>query len=223
MSDNAILPVATGLAETIAQQTLAKRQAQYVEEIHRLIDAGRAVMQTCGTTSSPRVADIVTAAGLSNDAFYRHFASKEALVAAIIDDGATRLASYLEYQMAKVSTPDDQVRCWVEGVMAQAADEDIATTTLAVMWNGGRIGDPFGTNRLSHPAALATLLREPFAQLGSSDPERDAALAAHATVGTLSDFLWQRVRPTRAEIDYVVDFCLAAARTARAVRLAIEP
>ena len=41
-----------------------------------------------GTTSRPRVADIVAEAGLSNDAFYRHFASKDALVAALVEDGA---------------------------------------------------------------------------------------------------------------------------------------
>ncbi len=86
-------------------------------------------MRKCGTAASPRVADIVAAAGLSNDAFYRHFASKEALVAAILEDGSARLASYLDHQMAKVSTPADKVRRFVEGVMSQAADEDIAATT----------------------------------------------------------------------------------------------
>ena len=212
MSDNAILTDPGSLAETIAQQSLSKRQAQYVEEVRRLIDAGRAVMQRCGTTGSPRVADIVAAAGLSNDAFYRHFASKEALVAAIIEDGAARLASYLAHQMAKASTPEAQVRRWVDGVMAQAADDDIAATTLAVLWNGGRIGDGLGANRPSHAAALATLLREPFARLGSADPDRDAALAAHATVGTLSDFLWSRDRPTAHDLDHIVGFCLAAVR-----------
>jgi len=167
-------------------------------------------MRRCGTTSSPRVADIVAEAGLSNDAFYRHFASKEALVAAIIEDGAARLGSYLAHQMAKESTPERRVRRWVEGVMSQAADDEIATTTRAVLWNGGRISDSLGANRPSQTAPLATLLREPFAELGSAHPDADAALAAHGAVGVLSDFLWQRSRPTRADIDHIVEFCLAA-------------
>ena len=54
-------------------------------------------------------------------------------------------------------------------------------------------GRPFAT------APLATLLREPFADLGSADPELDASLAAHATVGMLADWLWKRVRPTPAD------------------------
>jgi AcrR family transcriptional regulator len=196
---------------TIAQQALARREAQYATEVRRLLDAGLDVMRTCGTASSPRVSDIVAAAGLSNDAFYRHFASKEALVAAILDDGSTRLSSYLEHQMAKASTPAQKVRRFVEGVMAQAADDEIAATTLAVLWNGGSLSERLGSaNRPSPAAALAPLLREPFVQLGSAHPETDATLAAHAAVGTLSDFLWQRVRPPRAEIARITEFCLAA-------------
>ena len=41
-------------------------------------------------------------------------------------------------------------------------------------------------------------------------PELDASLAANATVGIMSDYLWRRVRPTRAEIAHVTAFCLAA-------------
>jgi AcrR family transcriptional regulator len=195
-----------------AEQALAKREAQYASEVRRLLDAALRLMREAGTASSPRVADIVAAAGLSNDAFYRHFPSKEALVAAIIEDGAERLRSYLAHQMSKAATPEAKVRRWVEGVMAQAADDDIATTTRAVLWNGGRISDNLGANRPTHAATLATLLHEPFAALGSTDPETDALLASHATVGTMSDLLGRGARPTRAQIDQTVAFCLAGIR-----------
>lgn len=198
------------MADAIAQQTLARRGTQYSNEVRRLLDAGLEVMRRSGTASSPRVADIVSVAGLSNDAFYRHFASKEALVAAIIEDGAARLVSYLHHQMAKARTPEGAVRRWVEGVLSQAADEDVAATTRAVLWNGGRISDNLGSNRPSHAAWLATLLREPLAQLGSIDAGADAMLISHAAVGMLSDCLWQDARPTHAEIDHIVEFCLAA-------------
>lgn len=198
------------VAAQIAQQTLAKREAQYATEVRRLLDAALDVMRDLGTTSSPRVADIVAAAGLSNDAFYRHFASKEALVAAILEDGSARLRSYLAHQMAKESTAEGKVRRWVEGLMSQAADDEIAATTRAVLWNGGTLSDSLGVRPPSPAASLASLLHEPFAQLGSSDPDADAALVAHAAVGMLSDFLWQRVPPTRAQTDHIVAFCLHA-------------
>jgi len=112
------------------------------------------------------VADIVATAGVSNDAFYRHFASKDALVGAILEDEMIRLASYLSHQMAKESTPEDKVRRWVEGVLSQATDDDIASTTLAVLWNAGSVGSGFGAGPLSASTPLSKLMRDLFALLG---------------------------------------------------------
>lgn len=203
------------MAARIAQRTLTRREADYAGEVRRLLDAALDVMRACGTTSRPRVADIVAAAGLSNDAFYRHFASKEALVAAILEDGTERLGAYLAHQMAKESTPEGRVRAWVAGVMSQAADDEIASATLAVLWNAGSIGAGLASGPPSASGPLAVLLRDPYAELGSVDPEVDASLAAHAAVGRLGDYLWRRARPTRREIEHIVGFCLAAPRSAR--------
>ena len=138
--ENLSLPEPVDVASRIARQTLDKRGPDYTDEVRRLIDAGRTAMRRCGTDSRPRVADIVGEAGLSNEGFYRHFASKDALVAAILDDGTERLLSYLAHQMSKERTAADRVRCWVEGVLSQAADEESASTTLAVLWNAASLG-----------------------------------------------------------------------------------
>jgi AcrR family transcriptional regulator len=199
------------VAGRIVRRTLAKREDQYADEVRRLLDAALEVIRRCGTSSRPRVADIVAGAGLSNDAFYRHFRSKDALVTAILEDGGERLESYLAHQMAKEATPEGQVRCWVRGVLAQA-DRDIAATTLAVLWNASALGGGPAAGRHFASAPLSSLLREPFAALGSSAPELHAALAAHATLGLLSDCLRQQVQPTRSEVERVTTFCLGAAK-----------
>ncbi len=192
---------------TPAQEALARREAAYAQEVRRLLDAALGVMRECGTTSRPRVADIVAAAGLSNDAFYRHFRSKDALVAALVDDGALRLRSYLEHQMAKASTPDVQVRIWVEGVMSQAEGE-VAATTLAVIWNGDSVNGGSTPGRQAASAAPGILLEEPFAALGSARPALDASLVAYAVFGRLAELLWQGAHADRAEVEHLVDFCL---------------
>src|SRR5436190_7598744 len=118
---NTILPEpgpAPDVAARVAARTLAARGEAYAGEVRRLLDAALDAMRRCGTTSRPRVADIVAAAGLSNEAFYRHFPSKDALVAALLEDGAGRLRSYLEHQMAKARGPEAQVRRWIEGVLS---------------------------------------------------------------------------------------------------------
>jgi AcrR family transcriptional regulator len=167
------------------------------------------VMQQGGTDARPRVADIVAAAGLSNDAFYRHFPSKDALVAAIIEDGAERLRSYLEHQMAKVSTPEQQIRVWVEGVLAQSRGQ-VAPATLAVLWNAGGVGDGMASGHSRMNPRLAELLEAPLEAQGSTDPTLDSNLLTHAVVGRLSDHLWQRTAPSRAEVDHLVAFCVGA-------------
>jgi AcrR family transcriptional regulator len=167
-------------------------------------------MRECGTTKSPPVSDIVAAAGLSRDAFYRHFASKEDLVAAIVEAGAERLRSYLRHQMAKERDPAAQLRRWIEGVMSQASNPEVAQSTRAVLWNGGRVGDHARPEVVTTRRPLAQLIVEPIAALGSKDPDRDAAVIAHATMGLMSDFLWRLAAPTRADVGHLVRFCTAA-------------
>jgi AcrR family transcriptional regulator len=198
------------VAARIARQTVERRRPDYTDEVRRLIDAGRTVMARCGTDSRPRVADIVAQADLSNEGFYRHFASKDALVAAILDDGTERLIGYLAHQMAKESTAEGRVRCWVEGILSQAVDETSAATTLAVLWNAASLGRTRVDSHSSTSARLATLLRQPLVDLDAVDPELDAELMAHTVVGRLNDLLWGRRAPTRAETDRLVSFCLAA-------------
>jgi AcrR family transcriptional regulator len=202
-------PVSDDVVHRIAQETFAKRGGDYVSEVRRLLDAALEIMRERGTTSRPRVADIVNAAGLSNDAFYRHFPSKDALVAALLEEGAERLAGYVAHQMAKESTPAGKVRRWVEAVLSQTKGET-AATTRAVMWNAGSVGPGRASGRHFASGRLAALLHDPFGELGSTDPGLDASLTAHAALGMVSDLLWERVPPSRSDIDHITAFCLRA-------------
>lgn len=207
---NAVPTHEDDVATRVARRTFDKRGPDYAGEVRRLLDAGLAEMRRCGTEARPRVADIVAAAGLSNDAFYRHFPSKDALVGAILEDGTERLGDYVAHQMSKAGSPQARVRRWVEGVMAQA-DDDIAATTLAVLWNAGA-GRPGAPGSAAGPIAVP--LEAPLAALGSAAPELDAMLVAHACVGRLGQHLYAGTKPGRPEIDHLVVFALAAA-TAR--------
>jgi hypothetical protein len=79
-----------------------------------------------------------------------------------------------------------------------------------VLWNSGSAGEGIASGRHFASAPLGALLHEPFAALGCPDPELQASLAAHATLGKVSDYLWQQTRPTRAEVDAITAFCLGS-------------
>ncbi len=208
MPENSIPAPPEDLASRIAQQSLARRGADYADEVRRLLDSALEVIREHGTRSRPRVADIVAGAGLSNDAFYRHFPSRDALVAALLQDGTDRLAGYLRHQMDKEASPEQQVARWVEGVLSQTKKE-IAAPTLAVLWNGGSVGTSRPHNASS---SLALLLHEPFTALGCSDPEFFASLVSHATLGKVAEYLWAERTPTRSEVAQVLAFSVAVAR-----------
>ncbi len=199
------------MAARIAAQTLAKRGTAYTDEVRGLLDAALSVIGETGTAARVRVADIVTAAGVSNDTFYRHFPSKDALIIALLEDGTDRLASYISHQMQKVAAPEDKVRCWVEGMLSQTRGR-AAATTLAVLWNGSGIGIGVSAGRHNASVPLGALLHEPFVALGSRAPEIGASLVAHATLGKVSDYLWAGAHPTRSELRDITAFCIDAGR-----------
>ena len=153
---------------------MAEREAEYSDEVQRLLDAGLAVMARSGTSASPRVADIVSEAQVSNDAFYRHFSSKEDLVLAVAEAGAERLVSYVSHQMSKHPDPHRQITTWVSCIMQQAADPSIAEPTRAVLWNAASVSDRSRTDKNDAYADLAEILIEPLTGCGSNDPRRDA-------------------------------------------------
>ena len=191
----------------VAQRALARHVETYVGEVQRLLDAGVTVMVRTGTSGSPRIADIVAEAGLSNDAFYRHFPSKGALVAAILEEGSQRLCSYIEHQMSKQERPEDKVRVWAEGVLSQTRP-DVAATARAVMANASAAGTAAnGRHYASGP--LAALLVTPLQGLGSAAPEIQARMSAHAALGLLTDHLWDQRDPAPHVLPDLVSFLLA--------------
>ena len=200
---------ADDVAARIAARSLAKRGADYTTEVRRLLDSALAVMARHGTASKARVADIVAEAGLSNDAFYRHFPSKDALVLALLEDGTERLARYVAHQMDKAPTAEGKVRKWVEGMLSQTS-EPTATTTLAILAYGNGHPDP-SVDHYNASVPVAALLVAPFRDLGNADPGPDTLLVAHAVIGRVSDFLWSRTHPTAADLDRIAAFCLCAA------------
>jgi AcrR family transcriptional regulator len=222
--ENAILPPPepgdgnppTDVAARIAQETSARRHTDYTGEVRRLLDAAMEVIGRTGPGAKTKVVDIVAAADLSNEAFYRHFRSKDALVDALLEEGAERLRTYLAHQMAKESTPEARVRQWVAGVLSQA-NPTIASTTLAVLKNSGDGAVGATASRRIASGPLAALLSGPFADLGSVDAQREAALVAHGVLGLLADHLWEGTGASRGEVDTVTQFVLRGVGTVPAV------
>jgi len=208
---NDVLDGAAGssVVDDLAGRAVDERRAAYADEVRRLIDAAYDVMRDSGDIE-PRVGDVVKAAGLSNQAFYRHFASKDALLLAVLTDGRQRLLGTLTARMDRVEPGAPRVRAWIEGVLAQAQNADAAANTRPFAINATRIGDRYPEEWASSREALLTPLRAAVADAGG-DPDRDPELIEHVAFGAMENAMVQRAAPTRDEVDRIVWFCLRGA------------
>jgi AcrR family transcriptional regulator len=196
---------AVSLGEQAVRRRLGRIESDAQQDVRRLLDTARELMQA-GT--NPRVADIVKATGLSNDAFYRYFKTKDDLVAAIVDDGARRLIELVERRMGEAREPERQVRLAVQVVMKQAADPAVALATRNVFGSASRnVGsDRAGKSLLEQ--GIATLLAEPLERLGARDPGRDSRTAGLLLIAAMNHFLWLDAVPTARDIDHLAGFLL---------------
>ncbi|MGV0793525.1 TetR/AcrR family transcriptional regulator [Mycolicibacterium sp. XJ1819] len=184
-------------------RALDLRQREATEEVERILEAALVVMERVAP-AAPRVSDIVEQAGTSNAAFYRYFSGKDDLILAVMERGIGLVASYLEHQMAKESTPLTAVARWIEGTLAQVSDPHLTSMSRAVMTHFTAHKD----NEIAAP--LRDLLVEQIIAAGCAEPEH-AADAVYATVlGTLRRHVEAATQPTQREADYLVSFCLKA-------------
>ena len=186
---------------------LAGRYEAYAGEVRRLLDAALSVMRRTDSVS-PRVSEIVGEAGLSNQTFYRHFASKDELLVAVLDDGLHQLVDYLGHVMAKTTTPIDRVRRWVEGILAQAVDAQAASSTRPFVVNSLRLRDQFPDEVLRSDERLKAPLRAAVAEVTGADVERDTEAIYQLAMGRLHGYLLQRERPSRRDVEHLVEFAV---------------
>ncbi len=203
--------VPTSVATELAERTVRSRAAATEEEIRRLLDAAYAVLRRTGELE-PRVSDVVREAGLSNQAFYRHFRGKDELLLALLDDGQRRLLETLEARMARVAPGAARVRAWIEGVLQQARRPEAADNTRPFAINGLRIADRFPVEWSRSRDVLVAPLRTEIEAMGG-DAGRDASAVYHLTFGAMQDALVQRIRPTDDDVEHVVRCALRVCAT----------
>ena len=198
----------------VVERTLAGRRAAAEDEIERLVAAAFTLIERTGILE-PKVSDILAEAGLSNQAFYRHFRSKHELLVAVLDEGIRGLAGYLERRMDACEDPVEAVREWVRGMALQAQDPAGARATRPFALARGRLAEKFpvevqaAQNRAAAPLERALAAATRSGALGLTDPARDAETVYHLVMGWVQARLVEARRPDQAEVERLEAFTMA--------------
>jgi len=199
------------------ERALAGQRAAYAREARLLVQATLRLIRERGVLE-PSVAAIVRAAGLSNQAFYRHFRSKHELLVAVLDEGIRLLAAYLEQRMARAGSPSEQVREWLLGVCEQALSPRGAEATRPFAVGRSEIAARHpeevarSERQLTEPLRRALEAARTAGELPGADPSRDTETLYHLAMGWLEARLEEATAARREDAERLVAFALAGLR-----------
>ena len=149
------------IVQSVIERSVARRVEAHQEEVQRLVDATYRVIRRTESVD-PTVRDILRESGLSAQAFYRNFRSKDELLVVLLDDGRRRIVDYLAHRMQKVDDPAGQIRAYVEGVMAQATDREASARTRPFVVQQHRLAERFAEEQRRSVSLLVQLLVPPL-------------------------------------------------------------
>jgi len=196
------------LSETLAQRAVDRavgdRRAGYEAEMQRIMATTYRLIEQREDVD-PSLRDILRETGLSTQAFYRYFQSKDELMLLLLDDGRRQLRSYLDHRMQRARSDDGRVREWIAGVLAQASQPEAAARTRPFFTNEARLVAAFPAE---HQASVDLLLEPLISAVGNA---QHAQAIYDLAFAVLRRHLINRTAPSSAEVDHVVRFSLRGA------------
>ncbi|MGV9865529.1 TetR/AcrR family transcriptional regulator [Rhodococcus koreensis] len=186
----------------------SERQAMYDDEVRRLIAAAESVMLAKGRTEPPRMTEIVHEAGMSNQAFYRHFRSRDDLIVATYEHGLLTLASYLAHSVEKAPDITGKIRALIDGYFAQIAEPRLSKLSKAILWNISRISRSDSEIEPVGYARIISLIGDLLADAGVDKAERSAIFVQTLLSGTTRHFHEKDETPNEEDRAALAVFCL---------------
>ena len=195
-------------------RTLEGRRAAVRSEVERLVGAAFRVIERTGHLE-PKVSEILAEAGLSNQAFYRHFRSKHELLIAVLDEGIRGLAGYLAGRMAEAEDPPEAIREWIRGMAAQTQNPAGAQASRPFALSRGRLAEDFSAEIARSVSQVTAPLRAALEEARSGgvmpavEPEPDAEALYHLMMGWVEARLVEARIPNPREVARLESFVMA--------------
>lgn len=195
---------------------MAIERAEELEaETRRILDAAWDVLRRTGYENL-KLQAVIRIAGVSVSTFYRHFDSKQDLMAALLREELRRATSVLRSATAD-GTPSERVRAWVDAIVSLAFGQSAGPRARWFTTMPSEVRELLDADGQHLDESTVEPLRQAIAdgaasgELRSPDPARDAML-----VHSLCTRLVEGGPPTwlskdrREAVDLVAGFVLAA-------------
>lgn len=185
-------------------------RSRIIEAAYRcLVDAGGGGLSVTG---------VLTAAGLSTRAFYRHFGSKDQLLLAMFRRDSDRVHAELTAAAGAAPTPPEALRAWIGGFLALTADSRRRRRVLVMscgelMRTAGYAAERARMTEAHHTAIAAILERgRADGSLPWADPDADARTITAALTAAFQERMaaGPAAQDASAAAEQVTDFALRA-------------
>jgi AcrR family transcriptional regulator len=168
------------------ERALAPHRERYEAEVEVIVHAAFAVIRRTGSPS-PTVADILAEAGLSTTAFYRHFPTKDDLLATLLERAHQRTQASIEAAVAAAADPGDRIDAWIRALFAMAATPRDLRANRPFLLAHPRLLERFPDEIGAGIDHLVAVLAEVLRSADAPDPEMAARLTYHLVFGILVD------------------------------------
>ncbi|MDQ1461457.1 MAG: hypothetical protein QOI08_2941 [Actinomycetota bacterium] len=109
--------MAGGVEDRAVERAVRGAKERARDDVQLLVASGRKLLHRDGAADMT-IADVLTEAGLSTRAFYRHFASKSDLLLAIYDHEVERYRPRLQRRLDAATTSREGLEAWIDELLA---------------------------------------------------------------------------------------------------------
>jgi AcrR family transcriptional regulator len=192
---------------------VAKERAR--DEVQLLVASGRKLLRTTGAADMT-IAEVLSVAGLSTRAFYRHFASKSDLLLAIYDNELERYQPLLQRRLDAAATPRAGLEAWIDELLATGFEPKRGERTRAMFTWAMPLQQEFPAEFAAARRAVIAPLEAVLAagradgSFPATEPERDALFIRALTWSLVDDHLSGAEMDVATAKAEVLRFCLPA-------------
>jgi AcrR family transcriptional regulator len=208
-------PMAGGVEDRAVERAVRVAKERARDEVHVLVTAGRKLLHRDGAADMT-IADVLSEAGLSTRAFYRHFASKSDLLLAIYDHEVDRYRPLLQRRLDAATTPREALEAWIDELLAAAFEPRRCERTRAMFTWAVPLQQEFPAEFTAVRAALTDPLEAVLAagradgSFPRAEPARDAKFVRALTWEMVEEHLSGAGIDAVTAREEVLRFCLPA-------------